>query len=315
MIKSAIATAVVAATTATAVADVKVYGRLRVVAISTDVDGAADSVIDLENRSSRFGIKASSEISDGLTAFGRYEFGVDGSSADLQRSGTADGSAQRLAYVGLKGGFGEISLGTRWSPYYSATVSYNDPTNAFGGTWNNGAGFNTDFRNTDTLNYSNKFGAANVGLQVQIKDNGAGDDNDVDEVSLGASFKVGSATIGLGYLATADVADIFGIHARTKFGPFGIAGHYSSRSEDGVGVDNDAFNIVADYGFGGGKTLYVSYGKTDNDTGNDPEQLAAEYVHTLGGGFKWFGGFSIDDTGAATDAETTRVGVGVRYDF
>ena len=166
MIKSAIATAVVAATTATAVADVKVYGRLRMAAICTDTGNDATDDCSTVDGASRFGIKASSEISDGLTAFGRYEFRVVGDTASL---GPAAGpGGQRLSYVGLKGGFGEVSIGTRWSPLYTHTVSYNDPTNAFGGTWDNGYGYNTDFRNTETLNYSNKFGAASVGVQLQM---------------------------------------------------------------------------------------------------------------------------------------------------
>jgi len=75
MIKSAIATAVVAATTATTVADVKVYGRLRMAAICADEGLATDDCSTVDG-ASRFGFKASSEISDGLTAFGRYEFRV-----------------------------------------------------------------------------------------------------------------------------------------------------------------------------------------------------------------------------------------------
>ena len=89
MIKSAIATAVVAATTVTTIADVKVYGRVRVAAVCTD-DGT-NSECALEDRSSRFGIKASSEISDGLTAFGRYEFRVNAERASLASAAGANG--------------------------------------------------------------------------------------------------------------------------------------------------------------------------------------------------------------------------------
>ncbi len=69
MIKTAIATAVVAATTVTTIADVNVYGRLRMVAQCVDAGGVTDTDCGLANRSSRFGIKVNQEISDGLTAF------------------------------------------------------------------------------------------------------------------------------------------------------------------------------------------------------------------------------------------------------
>ena len=307
MIKTAIATAVVAATTVTTIADVNVYGRLRMLAVCTD-SGAADQC-SLENRSSRFGIKASSEVSDGLTAFGRYEFAVNGDEGNLAG---ATNNAQRLSYVGLKGGFGEVSLGTRWSPFYNHVVSPVDPTNAFGGTWNSGAGHLTDFRNTDTINYKNKFGAASVGIQIQMSEDNALD-NDVDEFSLGASFKAGMATIGLGYLDTADISSTAAIHARSKFGPVSVAGTYSTRDND-LGADADAIAIALGYGMGGGKSITLVYGQTDIDGGNTPTEIGVEYLHNMGAGFKWFAGFSSADPDSAAD-NTDRYGAGMRYDF
>jgi len=307
MIKSAIATAVVAATTVTTIADVKVYGRVRVAAVCTD-DGT-NSECALEDRSSRFGIKASSEISDGLTAFGRYEFRVNAERASLASAAGAGG--QRLSYVGIKGGFGEVSLGTRWSPLYLHTASYVDPTNAFGGTWNSGAGYNTDFRNTHTLNYKNKFGAASVGVQLQMA---PGTGEEIDEATIGGSMKLGSATIGAAYQDTTNVASIAAIHARSKFGAFSVGGTYSSRSEDGVGADNDAIIVAAGYGMGGGKSITLTYGQTDIDGGNTPTEIGLEYVHNMGAGFKWYAGFSSADPDTAAD-NTDRYGAGMRYDF
>jgi len=311
MIKSAIATAVVAATTVTTIADVKVYGRVRVAAVCTDASNTATDECSLEDRSSRFGIKASSEISDGLTAFGRYEFRVNGDTASLSTAARASGG-QRLSYVGLKGGFGEVSLGTRWSPLYLHTVSYADPTNAFGGTWNNGAGYLTDFRKTDTLNYKNKFGAASVGVQVQMASGSS--DNDVDEVTIGGSFKAGAATIGLAYQDTADVQSTAAIHARSKFGPVSIGGTYSTRDRD-AGNDSNAIALVLGYGLGGGKDIYLNYGETYNDGAADPTQVAVEYVHNMGAGFKWFAGFSVEGDDVTGSEDTNRYGAGMRYDF
>ncbi len=309
MIKSAIATAVVAATTATTVADVKVYGRLRMAAICVDSGNDATDDCSTVDGASRFGFKASSEISDGLTAFGRYEFRVVGDTASL---GVATGAAQRLSYVGLKGGFGEISMGSRWSPLYTHTVSYNDPTNAFGGTWDNGYGYNTDFRNAETLNYKNKFGAASVGLQLQMNSNTG---EDIDEMTIGASFKVGSATIGVGYQDNTDNYTIAAIHARSKFGPIGAAITYSTRDNDSAASpDNDALALHASYGMGGGKKVTVLYGQTDIDGGATPNSIGLEYNHNLGGGMQWQAGFDIQDDDLGGD-DKTRYGVGLRYDF
>ncbi len=319
MIKTAIATAVVAATTVTTIADVNVYGRLRMVAVCTDAGGTTDNDCGLENRSSRFGLKASSEISDGLTAFGRYEFGVEadeGRLAGIDEDDLVNRKTQRLAYVGLKGGFGEVSIGTRWSPYYNHTISPVDPTNAFGGTWNAGAGYLTDFRNTDTINYKNKFGAASVGVQLQMADDDV-DSDAIDEVSIGASMKVGSATVGIGYLDTKDDSSTVAIHARSKFGPISIGGTYQDRSPDAAAAaDSSAIALALGYGMGGGKTINLVYGETSvDDGGADPSQIGLEYAHNMGAGFKWFAGFSSEDSGVAGSDDTTRYGAGMRYDF
>ena len=309
MIKSAIATAVIAATTATAIADATVYGRLRMAAVCNDAGNGADTDCGLENRSSRFGIKATSEISDGLTAFGKYEFGV---SAD--EGAAVGGDTNRLAYVGIKGGFGEVSIGTRWSPLYNHTISPVDPTNAFGGTWA-ANGYQSDFRNSDTINYKNKFGAASVGVQIQMDDGDAGSDA-VDEVTVGASFKAGPATIGVGYQDNKDNWTQAAIHARGKFGPVGIGGTFSTRDNDSAALpDVDSILLSLNYSIGGGKDLFVSYGQDDIDGGNTPSTIGLEYVHNLGAGFKWFAGFDVSDADVSGVDDSNRYGAGMRYDF
>jgi len=222
----------------------------------------------------------------------------------------ATGAAQRLSYVGLKGGFGEISMGSRWSPYYTHTVSYNDPTNAFGGTWDRGYGYLTDFRNAETLNYKNKFGAASVGLQLQMNSDTS---EDIDELSIGASFKVGSATIGLAYQDNTDTYTRTAIHARSKFGPIGAAITYATQDTEG-GADADALALHASYGMGGGKKVTVLYGQTDVDGGGTPNSIGLEYNHNLGGGMQWQAGFDIQDADDGSDKKN-RYGVGLRYDF
>ena len=309
MIKSAIVTAVIAATTVTTIADVKVFGRLRMVANCVDTGNSATDECSLENRSSRFGVKANSEISDGLTAFGKYEFGVN-----ADEGAAIGGDRNRLAYVGLKGGFGEVSLGTRWSPLYLHTVSYVDPTNAYGGTWSSGSGYLTDFRNDDTLNYKNKFGAASVGVQIQMD---TGTAEDVDEVTIGGSVKVGSATIGFGFQDTTDVQTIAAIHARSKFGPVSVGGTFSTLDSDTAGGDADAMVVALGYAMGGGKVINLVVGNTDNDAAGagDPTEIGLEYTHNMGAGFKWFAGFSTLDQDIAGSDDVNQFGAGMRYDF
>ena len=56
---------------------------------------------------SRWGVKGSSEVSEGLTAVYRYEAALDLS----LRPTLGEKGAGRLSYVGLSGGFGTVTLG------------------------------------------------------------------------------------------------------------------------------------------------------------------------------------------------------------
>ncbi|MEE9327779.1 MAG: porin [Cocleimonas sp.] len=308
LIKSAIATAIAAVTTVTTIADTKLYGRFRAAVVCTD-DGSNDDC-GLENRSSRFGIKASNEISDGLTAFGRYEFGVNLDEGHLSNS---EGT-NRLAYVGLKGGFGEFSVGTRWSPMYNYVTSPVDPFQMLGGT-NADNGYISSFRRSDTINYKNKFGAAGVHVQVQMDDKDAGNDA-VDEFQIGAGFKAGSINLGLAYVDTTDKESVLGLHGGTKFGPIGVGVSYYTKDSDTAGADEDAILGLASYGMGGGKTINLSYGVNMPDSGNsDPSTIAAEYEHKLSKNFRWFAAVQNQDLDAAGTDDVLKYGAGMRLEF
>ena len=96
-------------------ADTILYGSARVsvdyndeTLDSVDIDGAWDVV----NNSSRLGVVGSEDLGGGLSAVYRYEFGVD-----VTEGGNWE--SNRPKYVGLKGGFGTLTLGTQDTPYYN----------------------------------------------------------------------------------------------------------------------------------------------------------------------------------------------------
>jgi predicted porin len=116
MKKSLLALAVTAALTAplAAQADTILYGSARV---SIDYNDESNSLFngdgswDIANNSSRLGVLGSEDLGGGLSAVYQYEFGVD-----ISEGGNLEGN--RPKFVGLKGGFGQISLGTQETPYY-----------------------------------------------------------------------------------------------------------------------------------------------------------------------------------------------------
>lgn len=97
----AVATALIAP--AAAMAETTLYGNLHA-SVGT-VDTGATSQTLVESHASRFGIKGSTELDNGLSATYGLEYGVglDGDDAAVL--------VGRNQFVGVKGGFGEVRLG------------------------------------------------------------------------------------------------------------------------------------------------------------------------------------------------------------
>lgn len=306
LVKSAIASAIVAATTVTTIADATVYGRFRGVVNCSDPAGGADTDCGVQNNSSRFGIKASHKINDGLTAFGKYEFGVN--------IDDNTGVSGRQAYVGLKGGFGEVSLGERITPMYSHVEGPFDSAN-FYGTGGAGVEQHIDFRRADTLNYKNKFGPASMHVMLGAADGDAGSDF-LDSYEIAGSMKAGIVKLGLGYQDIKDVRSQWGIAATAPFGNHSVSVGYVDRSND-TGADSSGISLNGKIGLGGGKNIQIGYGETDVDGAGalDNDAVSVEYQHRMSKGFQWFAGMSQSDTGAAGDSKSKNYGAGIRYDF
>jgi len=129
MKKSALALAVAAALVGfgtAAHADTTLYGSARVSLDYDDFDSsytrnangtltriiAGSNAWDIFNNSSRLGVRGEEDLGGGLSAIYQYEFGVD-----ITEGGNLN--SNRPKWVGLKGGFGSITAGTQWTPYYN----------------------------------------------------------------------------------------------------------------------------------------------------------------------------------------------------
>jgi predicted porin len=68
---------------------------------------------DVQNNSSRIGVKGSEDLGNGLSAIYQYEFGVDATDGGNLNS-------NRPKWIGLESDqWGRIKLGTQWTPYYN----------------------------------------------------------------------------------------------------------------------------------------------------------------------------------------------------
>lgn len=267
MNKSAIALAIAAAlaTSTVAMAETTLYGSARGSVVWTDPDSSGpddddDDFWDVRNHSSRLGVRGSEDLGNGLSAIYQYEFGVD-----LTEGGNFNSNRPRV--LGLRGGFGQVSLGTQWTPYYNVAGRIDVFNASF---------FNLTkqiFRRDNTLVYNTPSIAGFVG-ESQIQMDGNGREEDIDEYSLGFNYSNGPFGVGAAYISNEfNDSDAFVVSAGFRTGAFSIAALY----EDGdyttdndflvLGVDPPDLStgaLVASYTFGN-NILRAGIAARDND--------------------------------------------------
>ncbi len=145
------------------------YGSLRG---GVEVGGGTDG--KFFDGGSRWGIKGSSEVSEGLSAVYRFEHKI--STANASQPGG------RLAYVGLSGGFGSISVGQVWSASFNSVGAITDNSNYYGNS-------ETSYRVPSAVSYS--LSAGNASFQVDAimdpsRDTGAA----IDQMEFGLSLSL-----------------------------------------------------------------------------------------------------------------------------
>ncbi len=247
---------------------INLYGSLR----PQFVSGGDESIAD---GGSRFGIKGDHDLGNGLSSFYRLEHKI--STADSNFGGG------RLAYAGLKGGFGAVAGGQQWTPYYTTVASPNDifasnglaNYNDTGGVWRVG----------NTLSYALPSGmpvggaiAIVVNGDVTDADGNVLDDQDaVDAVSAGLTFGAGPVSIGLGYNDLSDSdASRLGLTLAADMGP--VNAQVMVEDVD-AGGDADSINpwAITLSGWGVG----LQFASTDAD--EDDQAVTLGYMYKLSG--------------------------------
>ena len=211
------------------------YASIRVRFSSGAEDGDNAS---LANQSSRLGIQGTSEMSHGLEGFYRYEtaFDVDDGS---QGFGNA-----RLGYVGLRGGFGSVRVGSDWSDEYNFVYGSTDIANVNSGNF----AYNEAFpgRGSRSVYYkSPDFNGLQVGARFEV-DGGSDDGRSTAQAAMGTVDAINDI-IASGVLATVTAdglemlgkqvrdehvpdaeLDSWGLSAKYEFSGFKLAGTYTT---------------------------------------------------------------------------------------
>ena len=264
--------------------------------------GSGDGKVS--NYISRWGIKGSVEVSEGLTAAYKYEAAMDLANAetaggndsilastvtnpatttpggpllsvedleaatdatDNRKYVSAGGPGGRLSYVSLSGGFGTITVGQIWSASYNHYGAALDPT------WFNGSGGGTTFRIGNAVSYSSS--AGDVSFQI---DKVTGD----EMLQFGATAALGPVGVGLGYWSSDD-ASFTGLAFSTRAGGVGLAFGLGN-VDNKVGKDPDTSLISVSGALGDSGFSYgVQVANSDEDSG---DQNLVSLVNTLGPG-------------------------------
>ena len=146
------------------------YGSLR-----GGLDSRSGSDAQFFDGGSRWGIKGSAEVSEGLTAVYRFEHKISTTNAS-QPGG-------RLAYAGLSGGFGSISLGQIWNAAYNHTGAITDKSYYFGNS-------TTGYRHGSALSYAHSTGPVSFQLDL-ISDAGTDTGQGIDKTEFGVTVAMG----------------------------------------------------------------------------------------------------------------------------
>jgi predicted porin len=232
MKKSILALAVAAALAApiAAQADTILYGSARVSVDYNDEDStdpldSNDGNWDVTNNSSRLGVLGSEDLGGGLSAIYQYEFGVD------VTEGTSGFQGNRPKFVGLKGNFGTLTLGTQETPYYHVTgvVDIFNSDKTLGATAYLGGSFNgfalnptndrdfgdgSLFRLDNSLYYSTPDFSGFTGEVMLVMNganafnDGAGYSDNIDIWNIAAKYSNGPFFAGVSYIALDGNSDV-----------------------------------------------------------------------------------------------------------
>ncbi len=253
MQKKLIAVAIAGALAApVAIADVAVSGSIRT---GVEYTGSEWQVAD---NYSRLRFKSSSDLGNGQSAYMGYEFRVNSAQGSI-----VTGNTQRLSYVGIKGDWGSLSLGSQWSTLFNTVGTFIDKSNRYGGT----ANVCIQYRMKDSVSFTTQAGP--VWIQADAQMNNGGDD--LDRATIGGTFSVGGASLGAAW-QDHGASDCTGIGAAMSIGGVSLSGGYVSQQNgnNGFGINAKVAGIWIDY----------------EEAGSGDGAITGHYAIGLGGGAK-----------------------------
>ncbi len=246
------------------------YASIRAGILYED-DGETDSMdFASGNRGSRIGFKGDTDLGNGMTAYGKYEWGINAGNG-----GAATGST-RHGIIGLTADFGTLELGHTYHSFYDHVNAPADIAN-----WN--SNYYGHGRTSDGVSYIGEFGALSFGATGYFR-NDAAYDKDMDGYEVGGSFAAGPVNIGLGISSDseadglASIEDTVGASVSATLGDVYLAAVFQGDAHLGAAGDADTTELAASFG-----QFYAVYAMADlADADISPNFMTLGYSLPIG---------------------------------
>jgi len=319
-------------------AKISVFGRVQVEVVNTDADSgniggtgstSATEVGD-QNGMSRWGIKASEDLGNGLSAIAALEWKLDAANDEAE--------SNRLQKVGLKGKFGTIELGrdhnaykttggVAWDPYAATFLQARRAGGMTGTTFGHNG-----FRNNLLMYTTPKGSPIYVKAQYVVDDSTCPGGNADNACAAGrdGEYHIGVKWSGgpLEIMAAAnhdEVKDEDNVKVGARYKTGGFTGFVQYEDVDNGGpIRANGNSIISNVGKGsyllvglgykfGNNLVAGNFGTFDSDSGNtDVDYFAIGLTHFFSKKTRGYVGYSSIDTDSN---DASMFGAGLRFDF
>jgi predicted porin len=309
---TAIALAVAGSIAAPMAAQADVYASARIGLKNIDTGGVSETTVG--GVASRFGIKSETDLGNGMTGFGKYEWGVSTEGAGVL--------SRRHAYVGLKGDFGSVLVGQTYHTFYNhvvgpldipwvgsgfAMVDYVGRTAealtyaggadaiSYGATlyFNKDATATTGEEGLNGVEVAATFGIGDMSLGVGVRDLEAGTSADDPDPVIGVTLSgigLGGASLGVGLQSQEDdtsitleldVGNIYVHYEMLDLDANSKSSQLASADPDNIYVADSTPSIITvgyNQSLGSNTMMYYELNSIDADTGNSDDDTVAVYA-------------------------------------
>lgn len=305
--KSSLCFALLSGLSFNALAEVDIYGKANVTVQSSD-DGEG-SFTEIKSNASRFGLKGSEKISDGLEAVYKFEFQVDVSDADSK--GDDDNISARNQYVGFKGRFGQVVIGRNDTALKQAQGKL-DLFNDLEGDIKNT--FKGENRLGNSVSYaSNSYEGFKVLASFIAEDDVDAKNGYSVALTYGdAGLKKSAVYAAIAADSEVNGYDVVRATVQGKIEDFRLGAMYQTQEKVDGSAEADGYLVNAAY-LMGSNTFKVQYQTMDFDDSDDKSAVSVGVDHKLNKNLKVFGFYSSFDMDNNVDQDY--LGLGMEYKF